>query len=250
MYLLGGENMIGRCVWVRVNQPMNQENPKTGMCYPLNLGFICSGPPYRRKKKPQAFILGVNHPVRKFEGRVIASFESAGKVYYVVAPRNKKYIVNDLREIFSFLNPENFRCFYECSCGALVVRKIRGQYRYLVIKNRRSTHWSFPKGHIEDGETLEDTAKREVLEETGVRINIIPGFKRKSEYMIKNRISKTVYLFVATTEDTNTVLQKEEVEDYAWLTYMKAMQKLNFENDKKILRDANKFLKRNGYLSE
>ena len=46
-------------------------------------------------------------------------------------------------------------------------RRINEEYRFLLIKNRRSNNWGFPKGHIEKGETEVATAKREVLEETG-----------------------------------------------------------------------------------
>ena len=69
-----------------------------------------------------------------------------------------------------FFGAENIQCLYEHSCGAIVFRKINGEYRYLIIKNHRSVHWSFPKGHVERGESDEVTARREVLEEAGIKI--------------------------------------------------------------------------------
>ena len=51
-----------------------------------------------------------------------------------------------------------------------------------------------------------------------------------------------VTIFVGTTQDTSTVIQKEEIEDYIWLTYDKAMNLLKFENDKNILSGAYNFL--------
>lgn len=53
-------------------------------------------------------------------------------------------------------------CLYESSCGAVIFHDIKGEVRYLLIKNKRSAHWGFPKGHIERGETKEQTAIREV----------------------------------------------------------------------------------------
>ena len=141
-------------------------------------------------------------------------------------------------------------CYYERSCGAVVYRIINGVVRYLLIKNKRSSNWSFPKGHIEKNETLEETAKREVLEETGLRLDIIPGFQCKSEYSIQNRIQKTVQIFVGTTKDTQTQIQLEEIEDYIWLTYENAYKSLKFDNDKTILKDAREFLINNNYISE
>ena len=103
---------------------------------------------------------------------------------------------------------------------------------------------------MESGETHEETAKREVLEETGLHINIIPGFVSKSQYSIQNRIQKTVNLYVATTNDTKTKIQVEEIEDYVWLTYDNALKNLKFENDKTILTNAHEFLLNNKYITE
>ena len=56
----------------------------------------------------------------------------------------------------------------EKSCGALVYRITQsGQKELLFIKHRHGTHWSFPKGHMEEGESEVQTALREVKEETG-----------------------------------------------------------------------------------
>ncbi|MGN1202281.1 MAG: bis(5'-nucleosyl)-tetraphosphatase, partial [Eubacterium sp.] len=139
-------------------------------------------------------------------------------------------------------------CLYENSSGAVVYRNINGGTRYLLIKNKRSAHWGFPKGHIEKGETKYDAARREVLEETGIHIKIHLGFEGESKYKIKNKIDKRVSIFVASTEDTNTVIQKEEIADYIWLPYKRALARLKFENDKEILKKANQFLIKNKYI--
>ena len=91
-------------------------------------------------------------------------------------------------------------CLYERSCGAIVYREIAGERRFLLIKNKRSANWGFPKGHVEEGESNEDTARREVLEETGLHIAILPEFKSRSEYTIQGRIEKTVIIYIASTK--------------------------------------------------
>jgi hypothetical protein len=63
------------------------------------------------------------------------------------------------------------------------------------------------------------------------------------EYKIQGKIEKTVMMFLASTDDTRTVIQPEEIEDYNWLRFDSAMQTLKFENDKIILRRADKYLR-------
>ena len=114
--------------------------------------------------------MGIDNPVKHFDGRIIASvrFLDTGDVKLIAAPKSKKYIDCEIRELIEFYTqnrPFNLDCYYERSCGAVVYRMINDEVRYLLIKNRRSTHWGFPKGHIEKGETHEQTAMREVLEE-------------------------------------------------------------------------------------
>lgn len=238
--------MLGKFVRVKVTTPVGSAD-ENGLIYKLNYGeidFVTS----RGRQKLKAFVLGINHPVSTFDGRVNATCEKNGETYYLVAPKSKRFIIHDITEALEFFEPDRITCLYERSCGAIVFRKIGGSYRYLLIKNKRSVHWSFPKGHVEEGESDEDTALREVFEESGLHIEIVPGFKTTSEYLIQGRVEKTVNIYVATTSDTNTTIQEEEIEDYAWLPYEQALKRLKFENDKKILTDARDFLLEKGLV--
>lgn len=238
--------MLGKYVRVKVVKPIGSTD-EAGYTYPLNYGTVYSN------EKQTAFIMGIHHPVRNFDGRVIAilSDRKAKKFIWIVAPKSTRFIINDIKE---YINLEKdfptyrLECLYETSCGAVVFRDIRGEVRYLLIKNKRSAHWGFPKGHVEEGETKEQTACREVLEETGIHVSLINGFESVSRYKIRDKIEKTVSIFVGTTKDTSTVIQQEEIEDYIWLTYDRAMSLLKFENDKKILSSAHDFLNDNNYI--
>lgn len=240
--------MLGKNVRVRVTKPCNYFDARLNLRYQLNFG-IAEVKTEKRAFIYSACILGISHPVKIFEGRIIAVVRHPDKRsnYIVVAPKKSRYINHDIAEKIAFYERDSkytLECLYESSCGAVIFRDINGARRFLLIKNKRSSHWGFPKGHIEKGETKLDTAKREVLEETGLHISIFDGFEMSSDYKIAGRVEKNVTVFLATTEDTQTVIQKEEIEDYIWLEYAKALDMLKFENDKYILENAHAFLEK------
>ncbi len=244
--------MLGKYVRVNVTKPYHSQDSENGLIYELNFGRVENN---THSSVRFAYIMGIDHPVRNFDGRVIAIIHrKSGEKIWVAAPKSTRFIVNDVRRAIAFAEGEEndytIECLYESSCGAVVFRNIAGETRYLLIKNKRSANWGFPKGHIENGETKEETAKREVLEETGIRIKIIPGFVSTSEYTIQGKVEKSVSIFVASTSDTQTKIQQEEIEDYIWLNYAKAIKTLKFENDRSILEKANEFLIRTGIISE
>lgn len=234
--------MLGKYVRVHITQPIDSFNKQYGYRYTMNFGT------FKEKSLPEsmtmkAYIMGINHPVKNFDGRVIAKIRRKSSVAYVVAPKRMRFIENQICDALSPMEKRySIECLYEHSCGAVVVRKIGGSRRYLLIKNKRSAHWGFPKGHIERGETDIDTAKREVLEETGLHIDILPDFTQTSEYSIQGKIEKSVSIFLAETKDTQTVIQKEEIEDYIWLEFPKAYNTLKFPNDRDILNKAEKYM--------
>ncbi len=79
-------------------------------------------------------------------------------------------------------------------------------------------------------------------------MRLIEGFECISKYKIQNRIEKVVSIFVGTTQDTSTSIQAEEIEDYIWLTYDRALSLLKFDNDKNIITAAHNFLNQNNYI--
>ena len=86
---------------------------------------------------------------------------------------------------------------HEKSCGAIVYRKSHGNTEILLIKHINSGHWSFPKGHMENGETEIETAIREIREETSVEVMIDPTFRETVSYFPKRDTQKTVVYFIA-----------------------------------------------------
>ena len=245
--MYGGEKMLGKYVRIRIDHPIGSVNEKTGYTYPLNYGAVYGS------DNLNSFVMGIDHPVRNFDGRVIATLnpKAGGRQILITAPKSTRFIINDISKYINVKKdfPKyKLECLYESSCGAVVYRDIKGEVRYLLIKNKRSAHWGFPNGHIEPGETKQQTAVREVLEETGIHVKLINGFESVSKYKIQNKIEKVVSIFVGTTNDTSTCIQPEEIEDYIWLTYDRALSILKFENDKAIITEANHFLNENNYI--
>jgi hypothetical protein len=242
--------LLGKFVRVRITNPVGSLNRQYGYRYSLNFGSL-EGRRQFDNRFAGAYIMGVHHPVRHFDGRTIAVLYREGerKGILVVAPKNMRFIGYQIADALAFAEPEGtyrLECLYERSCGAVVCRRINGEIRLLLIKNSRSAHWGFPKGHMERGETPEQTARREVLEETGIHIDIIPDFTAKSDYTIQGKVEKSVTIFLAKTEDTETIIQREEIDDYIWLGFDKALETLKFENDKAILKSARRFMDKHG----
>ena len=138
----------------------------------------------------------------------------------------------------------------EKSAGAVIFKKDKGKTYYLLLhyptaKRRPKPYWDYPKGHIEKGETLEETAKREVKEETGLEdIKIIPGFKETIKYFFKwkgKNIMKFVTFFAAETRTDKVEISGEHI-GFEWLSYDQAILKLTFKNAKEILKKSNNFI--------
>lgn len=82
----------------------------------------------------------------------------------------------------------------EKSAGAIIFRKESDNIYYLLL-HYASGHWEFPKGHIEKGESEEETVGREIFEETGINdIKILSGFKKYIKYFFRQYPTKVPLL--------------------------------------------------------
>ena len=132
-------------------------------------------------------------------------------------------------------------CLRERSCGAVVYTGDGENRRYLVIRMNLG-HCGLPKGHIEKYETEEETAIREVKEETGVEITLVEGFRKSVEYSLSARTRKESVYFLGRFDGDDVKIQEAEVSSYRLCPYEEARRLITYENDRVILDEAEKLI--------
>ena len=132
---------------------------------------------------------------------------------------------------------------HEKSCGAVVWRRGNdGKVYILMIRHRHGGNRSFPKGHMERGETEYMTAVREVYEETAVQIRIHSDFRETVHYSPMPGVEKEVVYFLTETKQEEIHPRAGEIAKVEWVPLEEVERSLTHENDKIIFRAAMKKL--------
>ncbi|NQV90946.1 NUDIX domain-containing protein [Candidatus Woesearchaeota archaeon] len=130
-------------------------------------------------------------------------------------------------------------------CGGIIFKKY-SQILYLLVKHQEKDggHWNFPKGHVEEGETEEQTATREIYEEVGLKVSILNNFRESNSYFDHiNHKDKTVIFFLCEAITTEVQYNCDEIADHQWLPFEKALDQITHDDAKKVLVKADLFLK-------
>lgn len=123
----------------------------------------------------------------------------------------------------------------ERSCGAVIYRETPAGIEILLQRHKNGGHWAYAKGHVEGDETDEQTALREIREETGLTVELFTDFREVSTFSPKPGVMKDVIYFAAKADTTaQTTAQQEEVLDIEWLPPQKALERFTFPADKAI----------------
>jgi 8-oxo-dGTP pyrophosphatase MutT (NUDIX family) len=128
----------------------------------------------------------------------------------------------------------------ELAAGAVVVEP--KQRRYLLLHEPAEDRWCFPKGHVEPGETLLETARREVAEESGldaldIREELGEVAYRFYQPARDRNVFKTSVYFLAFTTQTETTLEST-FDEARWSLAPEAERLLKFETDRRMLAAA------------
>ena len=108
--------------------------------------------------------------------------------------------------------------------------------KVLMVRHVNGGHWDFPKGHMELNETKQQTAIREVEEETGIKIQILSNKEYKNTYKPKMNVQKDVIFFEAEKIGGILKSQESEVVELAWFELNEAIEKLTFEKSKILFK--------------
>lgn len=141
---------------------------------------------------------------------------------------------------------KKIKTHFELEAGAIITKTKNNELKFLTIYRVNMDDYTFPKGHVEDGESLEDASRRETLEETGHSVeikNLVGSF----EYRVKEEkdgeevfFIRRVYYFSGfltgdVVEANNPDLKEGKIIPN-WLTYEEALEKLTYDTDKDLIR--------------
>ena len=171
----------------------------------------------------------------------VAEFEGLNGEKLIVSQPGEVFYEPELKQVLSRLSNvrvKSLRCLYEKSCGGIIFYKTKQNTKILLVKNNNGRYWSFPKGHIEDGETEQETAVREIKEETGLDVTLVRGFREISEYCPFGKIRKRVVCFLARAFTDNVKIQEEEIDSFIWVDLQQARKLCTYDNDLRIIEKA------------
>ncbi len=146
--------------------------------------------------------------------------------------------------------PERLRTVHETSAGGLVIDGIDGpredQVAALIgrVDRRGRMLWSLPKGHIEQGETAEQTAIREVAEETGIRGSVLAALGRIDYWFVTDgrRVHKTVHHYLMRFSGGQLSDDDVEVAEVAWVPIGELPSRLAYADERRLAEVADELI--------
>lgn len=135
---------------------------------------------------------------------------------------------------------------FQHSAGAFVYKLVGKRVLFLLLI-RPNGGYDLPKGHIEEGESDYEAARREIREETGLRPDFLPHFSMVTEYSFKERghtAHKTVRFFIAKADPKQKVRISHEHASYKWLGYQEAASSLEYRDLLRILSAVSDYISR------
>jgi 8-oxo-dGTP pyrophosphatase MutT (NUDIX family) len=146
--------------------------------------------------------------------------------------------------------PDRLRTVHETSAGGLVIDNIdrprEEQVAALIgrVDRRGRMLWSLPKGHIELGETAEQTAIREVAEETGIQGSVLAALGRIDYWFVTDgrRVHKTVHHYLMRCSGGELSDDDVEVAEVAWVPIPELPSRLAYADERKLAEVADELI--------
>ncbi|MBO4919054.1 MAG: NUDIX domain-containing protein [Erysipelotrichaceae bacterium] len=130
----------------------------------------------------------------------------------------------------------------EISAGAVLYTVRQNEILYLLIRDFHG-NYGFPKGHLEEGETLKEAAEREIREEVGLDVETDTDFREDLYYIMPNGIEKQAVYFIGRFADQNYRKQEEEVDEILLLPYEEAYRTITFDNMREVLAKGDRYIR-------
>lgn len=212
---------MGRQAHVVIDRPVNYVHH--GLRYPINYGYL-PGVMAPDGEEQDVYVLGVAEPLEAFDGRIIAAVRRRDDVEdkLVAAPEGMHFHQAQIAQAIHFQErffDSTVDSLVRRSCGVMPFRLWKGEREYLLLKQTNRC-WSFPKGHMEMGETEQQTAQqtalRELKEETGLMAALVSGVRVMAEYPLPGQRVKQVVLFIGKAAG-QLRLQNSEITDHCWV---------------------------------
>jgi 8-oxo-dGTP diphosphatase len=128
------------------------------------------------------------------------------------------------------------RKFTKFAAGGVVERVMNGGVCVAVVRRTRYGDWVLPKGKPDGDESVEETALREVREETGCDVRIV-GERYSIEYFVGRAVKVVTFFRMEYLADGLTI-DASEIQDVAWLPPAEAVARLTYETERSIVRQA------------
>ncbi len=244
------KSYLSKTVDIKIDRPIGyvHKKEKYTLTYPINYGYIpdvLGGD----GEELDVYLLGVDKPVTEYRAKVIGIVHRENDIEdkLIAAPEGIIFNQAQIAESIHFQEQyykTHIEAIYQKSCGVVVFRTANEKREYLCLLQNLSGTYSVPKGHLEAFESEEECALRELFEETGIKAELIDGFKTKINYKFRTRSGekqKTVVLFLA-EYNGELDIDHNEIISFEWLDNEKAKQTLPNGCDK-VIEDAENFLK-------
>jgi len=222
---------LGKTVDIVIDRPIGYVHHTKGdtLHYTVNYGYL-PGIMGGDGEEQDVYLLGVSEPLERFTGRIIAAIrrKDDNEDKFVAAPEGMVFHQGEIAEAVHFVEQyfdSTVDALVQRSCGVIPFRKTQEGIRYLLILQTNG-YWSLPKGHMEPFESEQDTALRELTEETGLSCRLIPDFRETVSYPMSGHRTKQVVLFPGEA-DGEICLQRSEAVDCRWVTLQEAKQLLH-----------------------
>lgn len=133
------------------------------------------------------------------------------------------------------------------SAGGVVYRRDGGQIEIVLVARPRHQLWALPKGTPEPGETIEETAIREVIEETGLQVQIEREIGSINYWYAiaeeKVRVHKVVHHYLMTPTGGDVSLHDHEYDVVDWFDIHEALTRMSYQNERTIVEQAGALLR-------